>query len=111
MGGGQGDFAKQTAERAFERFSKAFDRWRTLYQGARTQLEEANRRSEMHGLKADERKDAKVQQAQANEQIALLERGNANGSSTSIPTATSPPKVSCRVTTSRACRSMHSCRQ
>src|SRR5262249_18807356 len=63
------------------RFSEAFDRWRQLYQSARAQLTEANRRSEMHGLSGKERKEAKAQQAQANEQIALLERGNASGSS------------------------------
>lgn len=74
-------FARATADNAPERLSKAFDRWRQLYQSARTQLTEANRRSEMHGLSAAERKDAKIQQAQANEQIALLERGTSNGSS------------------------------
>ena len=42
---------------------------------------EANRRSEMHGLSAAERREAKIQQAQANEQIALLERGTATGGS------------------------------
>jgi len=33
---------------------------------------DANRRSEMHGLSAVERREAKIQQAQANEQIAEL---------------------------------------
>ena len=46
-----------------------------------TQLLDANRRSEMHGLSADERKKAKQQQAQANEQLALLERGGATAGS------------------------------
>jgi Lhr-like helicase len=73
--------AEATAAIALERFSGAFERWRQLYQSARAQLTDANRRSEMHGLTAKERKDAKIQQAQANEQIALLERGNASGSS------------------------------
>ena len=63
------------------RFSESFDRWRQLYDGARAQLKEANRRSEMHGLPAAERREAKAQQAQANEQIALLERGSATGGS------------------------------
>ena len=35
----------------------------------------------MHGLSAEERRTAKTQQAQANEQIALLERGTATGGS------------------------------
>ena len=74
-------FADAIAASAAQRFSEAFDRWRQLYDGARAQLKEANRRSEMHGLSATERKEAKIQQAQANEQIALLERGTATGGS------------------------------
>lgn len=74
-------FATATAFDAARRFSEAFERWRQLYRGARTQLIEANRKSETHGISASERKDAKIQQAQANEQLALLERGNSSGSS------------------------------
>jgi hypothetical protein len=74
-------FAEATAGEAAAKFSAAFNRWRELYQGAREQLRDANRRSEMHGLPAKERKDAKRQQAQANDQIQLLERGSASGSS------------------------------
>ena len=71
--------AQTTAERAFARFSGAFERWRQLYAGARAQLEEANRKSEIHGLPADERREAKARQAQAQEQIILLERGSSSG--------------------------------
>lgn len=74
-------FAEVTAHRAAERFSDAFNRWRELYQSARAQLVEANRRSEMHGLGAEERRNARIQQVQANEQIALLERGTSSGGS------------------------------
>ena len=74
-------FADATAAAAARRFSEAFGRWRQLYDGARAQLMEANRRSEMHGLSAAERREAKIQQAQANEQIALLEKGAATGGS------------------------------
>jgi Lhr-like helicase len=74
-------FAAATAADAMQRFSRAFDRWRQLYDGARAQLIEANRKSETHGISAAERRDAKTQQAQANEQLALLERGNASGGS------------------------------
>lgn len=74
-------FAAQTAARAFARFSAAFDRWRQLYLSARTQLEEANRRSEIPGLSPEQRKEAKNQQAQANDQIALLEKGTDSGNS------------------------------
>jgi hypothetical protein len=74
-------FIQVTATSAADLFSDAFKRWRLLYQGARAQLLEANRKSEMHGLSAKERKEAKVEQAQANEQLALLERGRATGGS------------------------------
>ena len=74
-------FAAATSADAMQRFSRAFDRWRQLYEGARAQLIEANRKSETHGISAAERKEAKVQQAQANEQLALLERGRASGGS------------------------------
>lgn len=73
--------ASATAAEAFHHFARAFDRWRQLYLSARTQLKEANRRSEMHGLSADDRREAKLQQLQANEQITLLERGSNSGSS------------------------------
>lgn len=63
------------SSRASDRFDKAFSRWRQLYEGARRQLTEANRRSEMRGLSAQERRDVRSEQIQANEQIALLERG------------------------------------
>jgi superfamily II DNA/RNA helicase len=75
------EFIASVAAEAFEEFSKAFDRWRQLYQSAHAQLTEANRKSEMHGLSSGERKDAKLAQAQANEQLALLEKGRATGGS------------------------------
>lgn len=74
-------FSRETAVAASERFTAAFDRWRQLYESARAQLKDANRRSEMHGLSAKERREAKLQQGQANEQIALLERGTSSGGS------------------------------
>lgn len=75
------EFIAAVAAGAFDRFSKAFDRWRQLYLSAHAQLTEANRKSEMHGLSSAERKDAKLAQAQANEQLALLEKGRATGGS------------------------------
>jgi hypothetical protein len=74
-------FAAATADAAAREFSGAFDRWRQLYQGARDQLRDANRKSEMPGLSAKERRAAKDQQAQANEQLALLERGTSSSGS------------------------------
>jgi len=74
-------FAAATATDAFDQFHDAFERWRQLYRSARLQLRDANRRSEMHGLSAQDRGEAKLQQLQANEQITLLERGSNSGSS------------------------------
>jgi Lhr-like helicase len=70
-------FAANVSSHAADRFGKAFSRWRQLYESARRQLLEANRRSEMRGLSAQERRNVKAEQAQANEQITLLERGKA----------------------------------
>jgi Lhr-like helicase len=75
------EFIATVAAGAFDRFSKAFDRWRQLYLSAHAQLTEANRKSEMHGLSSAERRDAKLAQAQANEQLTLLEKGQATGGS------------------------------
>ena len=69
------EFVAGVAAGAFDRFSEAFDRWRQLYLSAHAQLTEANRKSEMHGLSSTERREAKLAQAQANEQLALLGEG------------------------------------
>ena len=71
-------FAAAVSEHAAERFDRAFSRWRQLYESARRQLTEANRRSEMRGLSAQERREVRSEQLQANEQIALLERGTSS---------------------------------
>jgi hypothetical protein len=41
------DFVSSVAQRASQEFDRAFDRWRELYSSARTQLMEANARSEI----------------------------------------------------------------
>jgi Lhr-like helicase len=74
-------FVGLVSDAAFSKFSDAFKRWRQLYLSAHTQLTEANRKSEMHGLSSNERRDAKLAQAQANEQLALLEKGRSTGGS------------------------------
>lgn len=71
-------FAQKVSEQSLKRFGEAFERWRQLYQTAHQQLTDANRRSEIPGLSARERRDVKVEQAQANEQLALLERGTSS---------------------------------
>ena len=68
-------FAIAVSADAANRFDRAFSRWRQLYESARHQLTEANRRSEMRGLSAQERRQVRSEQLQANEQITLLERG------------------------------------
>jgi len=74
-------FVSRVAAAAPTEFDQAFDRWRELYQAARQQLAEANRRSEMRGLGAEERRRVKQAQAQANEQITILEQGRASNGS------------------------------
>ena len=77
----RGRFAESISAKAYSRFDDAFGRWRQLYQTAHQQLTEANRRSEIPGLSARERKGARIDQMQANEQLALLERGTSSSSS------------------------------
>ena len=74
-------FVEATANEASARFDEAFNRWRELYRAAQKQLREANTRSQQTGLPGKERQAVKIAQAQANEQIQLLEQGRqSNGS-------------------------------
>nr|WP_294515934.1 DEAD/DEAH box helicase [uncultured Rhodopila sp.] len=74
-------YVARVAGDAQAELNRAFDRWRELYESARRQLTEANMRSEMAGLGGAERRRIKEAQAQANEQIGILEQGRAtNGS-------------------------------
>lgn len=75
------DFVTQVAQRAPQEFDRAFDRWRELYNSARTQLMEANARSEITGLSAADRRKIKAAQMQASDQIAILEQGKASNGS------------------------------
>ena len=75
------DFVSAVAQRAPQEFDRAFDRWRELYNSARTQLMEANARSEITGLSGADRRRIKAAQMQASDQITILEQGKAtNGS-------------------------------
>ena len=75
------EFVAQVAQHAPLEFNHAFDRWRELYNSARTQLLEANARSEITGLSGADRRRIKAAQMQASDQIAILEQGRAtNGS-------------------------------
>jgi len=68
------EFVTAVATNAPKEFDRAFDRWRELYHSARTQLAEANDRSEMTGLSGADRRKIKASQAQASDQIGILER-------------------------------------
>lgn len=79
--GDPSEFVSNVAKSAAERFDRAFDRWRELYSSARTQLMEANAKSEITGLSGADRRKIKAAQIQASDQIALLEQGNASNGS------------------------------
>ena len=79
--GDPNSFAAEVAQRAPEEFDRAFDRWRELYNSARTQLMEANVRSEITGLSGADRRRIKAAQMQASDQIAILEQGKASNGS------------------------------
>ncbi len=75
------EFASQVAQNAPHEFNRAFDRWRELYNSARTQLMEANARSVITGRSAVDRRRIKAAQMQASDQIAILEQGRASNGS------------------------------
>lgn len=75
------EFVASVAQRAPREFDRAFDRWRELYNSARTQLMEANARSEITGLSGADRRRIKAAQMQASDQIAILEQGKASNGS------------------------------
>jgi Lhr-like helicase len=75
------EFVTQVAQRAPLEFDRAFDRWRELYNSARTQLMEANARSEITGLSGADRRRIKAAQMQASDQITILEQGKASNGS------------------------------
>lgn len=79
--GGSDDFVSDVAQRAPQEFDRAFDRWRDLYNSARTQLMEANARSEITGLSGADRRRIKAAQMQASDQITILEQGKASNGS------------------------------
>jgi Lhr-like helicase len=78
---GADDFVLEVATRAPQEFNHAFDRWRELFNSARTQLMEANSRSEIAGLSGADRRKIKAAQIQASDQIAILEQGKASNGS------------------------------
>lgn len=75
------EFVLHVAMNAAKEFDRAFDRWRELYNSARSQLAEANTRSEITGLPGADRRKIKAAQMQASDQIAILEQGKASNGS------------------------------
>ncbi len=75
------EFVAEVAAEAPREFDKAFNRWRELYNSARTQLIEANKKSQQAGLSASDRRKIRAAQAQANDQITILEQGKASNGS------------------------------
>ncbi|WP_217847001.1 DEAD/DEAH box helicase [Paracoccus marcusii] len=75
------DYVLTVAAEAPGRFDEAFKRWRDLYESARAQLMDANKRSEITGLPFIERRKIKAAQAQALDQIGILEQGKATSGS------------------------------
>jgi DEAD/DEAH box helicase/MrfA Zn-binding domain/Helicase conserved C-terminal domain len=79
--GAPDEFVLEVAMLAPQEFDRAFDRWRELYNSARSQLQEANTRSEITGLPSGDRRRIKAAQMQATDQIAILEQGRASNGS------------------------------
>jgi Lhr-like helicase len=75
------DFVREVATSAPKEFDHAFDRWRELYNSARSQLTTANAQSEITGLSGADRRKIKAAQMQASDQIAILEQGKASNGS------------------------------
>ncbi|WP_029011365.1 DEAD/DEAH box helicase [Azospirillum halopraeferens] len=79
--GNPDDYVTDVATQAPVEFDRAFERWRELYNSARSQLIEANQRSQVAGLSGADRRKIKAAQIQAMDQIGILEQGKAtNGS-------------------------------
>ena len=66
---------------AGDRFSQAFDRWRTLYQSAVMERQAANEIAQRTGLSAKDRADARSRYLAADRQVQLLETGTSSSGS------------------------------
>lgn len=78
---GRDEYAAIVVEEAPKRFSKAFDRWRELFDGARQQQESARKAMDDYGAPDSERRLAKQRHNQATDQIELLLQGSSTLSS------------------------------
>jgi hypothetical protein len=78
---GRDEYAALVVDEAPKRFSKAFDRWRELFDGARQQQESARKAMDDYGAPDSERRLAKQRHNQATDQIELLLQGSSTLSS------------------------------
>ena len=74
-------YVENLAKKAPEKFDEAFRRWRELYSSAHSQLKEANRGSESHGIPSKARRRYRALAKQAEAQILILEDGRSKFSS------------------------------
>ncbi|MCK6530781.1 DUF1998 domain-containing protein [Myxococcota bacterium] len=70
------DYARHVAERALERFDRAFGRWRDLFRAAEQQRDAARRVMDDHSAPPAEKRAARVRHEQAMDQIQLLQQGD-----------------------------------
>ncbi len=66
------DYVRQTIENAPRKFSEALDRWRTLYDATRQQMDAANTTAQNHAASEKERKNARMRYLDASRQHDLL---------------------------------------
>lgn len=75
------EFVRERWHSAEAAFDRAFDRWRTLYDSAARERDEANEIAQRPGLSAQARKDARSRWIAADRQVGLLETGTSSASS------------------------------
>lgn len=83
---GRDAFASAITAGAIDRFSRAFERWRTLYAAAIEQRELADAIVSSFAAKQDEKRAAKSRYMQAVDQISLLEQGTSTSLSSDFYT-------------------------
>lgn len=71
----RGAYADSITATAFERFSRAFDRWRDLFAAAEEQRDAARRTMDDYAAPYPEKRAAQARHAQAIDQLNLLQRG------------------------------------
>jgi superfamily II DNA/RNA helicase len=78
---GRDAFAAEVVRKAFDRFNKAFTRWRDLLSAAESQRDNARRIADSHAASYQEKRAAQQREAQAYLQINLLKQGDSKHAS------------------------------